>query len=162
MSHDLQHSRTQLLQFQVPRLPGITLALALHEVLEVTDMLETTSVPFAPPFVIGFGEWQSHIITVLDMAEILCADAPAPEFQTSHRRFLVAQVALETQCDVVAWPVRMEMNTLTVPPQVPIAELPPQIPATMAHAAFALDGQPVVFLDLEGNLRQRFNLVSPT
>jgi chemotaxis signal transduction protein len=150
MLPDIERAGAQLFQFTVPGLPEPTLAVALQEVLGVAALSKVTPIPFAPPFVLGLSEWWGGVITVVDMATVLCGNEPSRPEPATDLHYLIAQVVVDAQRDVVAWPILPGAGALAAPTQAPRADVPPYLSPTMIYVAVTLADRSLILLNLEG------------
>jgi hypothetical protein len=147
---DKGRTSIRLLSFKVPGLPDLALALALQEVLEVTELGSVTEVPFAPHFLMGLSEWRGSVVTVVDMADVLCKSTPPRPASPSGSRQLVARVIADGQADAIAWSILPGASIIAAPSQAPQANvLVPLLPEGV-YAAVTLAGAPHVLLNLAG------------
>jgi chemotaxis signal transduction protein len=154
MRSDPSADSPRLMQFRTPGLPQTVLAVMLPEVLAVTKLRSVMPVPFSRRFVLGLSEWDNRLITVIDLAAALsgtCATSNG-SIPDSNGCYLVAQVVVDNQIDVIAWPILLGAEIPTIPSQAPQAEVPLQLFPAAIHCALDLDGQDVVLLDLGGML----------
>ncbi len=143
----------QLLRFTVPGLPDVDLALPLPQVLEVGDLPPVTQLPFTPLFVQGVSMWRSQLITIIDLAALLCSQetsyAPTPG---SQHRCIVAQLVIEQHIELVAWPILPGTKTVAVPPHLEQASPLDDITSWLVFSTVAIDG-PLTVLDLDHIVR---------
>jgi chemotaxis signal transduction protein len=149
------HGRHQLLRFTVPGLPEQSLGVALFEVLAVDELPSLTPIPFTPSFVLGMAEWRDNLATAIDMARLFRHAAGNQETSqeqgvSAHERFVIAQAVVDGQREIIAWPVLLGAGVLTAPPQIERVETPSYLDPVMVQAAFILNDQLVVLLNLEG------------
>jgi chemotaxis signal transduction protein len=150
MYPDTQLRSSQLFQFMVPGFPAFTLAITMQEVLEVTELPEIVPIPFAPPYIMGISKWRDELVTVVDLALKLLDPMPSRQYAITPSHYLIAQVVLGGQLEMVAWPILTKAGVLTIPSEVFKAESPPDLFAPMVHTTVALADQPVTILNLEG------------
>lgn len=140
----------RLLSFRVPGLPNLSLAVALQEVLEVTELGSVAEVPFAPQFLLGLSEWRGSVVTVVDMADVLCKSAlPRPALPVGLHQ-LVAKVIVDAQADAVAWSILPGATVISVPSQAPQASLSIDLFSQCVYTAVTLSGTPLALLNLSG------------
>jgi chemotaxis signal transduction protein len=149
MRADTRLNSFQLFQFTVPGLPDRWLAITMQEVLEVTDLPQIVPIPFAPEYVMGISRWQDHVVTVVDLALKLRDPAPPRQDTLSESHYLIAQVVLNGQLNVMAWPLLPKAGAITVPPRVFKAETPSNLFMPMVHTTIMLADQPITLLNLE-------------
>ncbi len=143
----------RLLSFKVSGLPDLSLAVALQEVLEVTELGAVSEVPFAPHFLLGLSEWRGSVVTVVDMADILCKSTlPRPSLTTGLHQ-LVARVIVDDQADVMAWSILPGASIVVAPTQAPQASLPVDLLPQGIYAAVTISDAPLVLLNLTGIAR---------
>ncbi|MBN1429412.1 MAG: chemotaxis protein CheW [Anaerolineae bacterium] len=140
----------RLLQFKVPGLPDVAMAVTLQEVLEVTDLSAVARVPFAPPFLTGVVEWRGRVVTVVDMADLLCKDALQRPYRAAGAYYLVAKVPVGDRLDALAWSIVSGASMLSAPSQAPQADLPHEFLPQGIYAAVTLSETPVALLNLTG------------
>lgn len=140
----------RLLSFKVPGLPDLSLAVGLQEVLEVTELGFVAEVPFAPQFLLGLSEWRGSVVTVVDMADILCKNTLSRPALPSGLHQLVARVIVDDQADAVAWSILPGASVITAPSQAPQANLPIDLLPQCIYAAVTLSGAPLALLNLAG------------
>jgi chemotaxis signal transduction protein len=150
MYPDTKSRISQLFQFMVPGFPSLSLALTMQEVLEVGELPVITPIPFAPQFVLGLSEWRDEIVTVVDLALKLCGPMPPRQYTISFSHYLIAQVVLGEQLDVVAWPILSKAGAVIVPPRAFKAESPVDLFGPMVHTTVLLADRPVSVLNLQG------------
>jgi hypothetical protein len=152
MRSDPNANSPRLMQFRAPGLPQTALAVTLPEVLAVTTLHLVTPVPFSRRFVLGLSEWDERLITVIDLAAALSETCAMPNcsIPDSNGCHLVAQVVVDNQIDIVAWPILPGAEIPAIPSQAPQAEVPLQFFPAAIHCALDLAGQDVVLLDLGG------------
>jgi chemotaxis signal transduction protein len=149
MPSDTRLNSSQFFQFTVPGLPDLWFAITMQEVLEVTDLTKIAPIPFAPQFVMGISKWRDHIVTVVDLAIKLCDPAPSRQNTLSSSHYLIAQVVLNEQLNVMAWPILPKSGAIAVPPRVFKAESPPGLFMPMVYMTIMLAGQAITLLNLE-------------
>lgn len=147
---DNSRKSVRLLSFKVPGLPDLALAVALQEVLEVTELGSVTEVPFAPHFLMGLSEWRGSVVTVVDMADVLCKSTPPRPALPSGSRQLVARVIVNEQADAIAWSILPGASIIAAPSQAPQANIPFILLPEGVYAAVTLSGVPLVLLNLAG------------
>jgi len=151
MAHDDNgHAGARLLRFKVPGLPEMSLAVTLQEVLEVTELGAITRVPFAPPFLTGLSEWRNSIVTVVDMADLLCRDALQRPYRAIGTHHLVAKVLVGNRLDAVAWSIVSGASMVSAPSQVPQASIPRELLPQGIYATVAIADTPLALLNLAG------------
>ena len=141
---------TRLLQFKVPGLPELALAVTLQEVLEVTELGSITRVPFAPPFLVGLSEWRGSLVSVVDMADLLCRDALPRPYRATGAYYLIAKVSVGNRLDTIAWSIVSGASMLSAPSQVPQASSPYKLLSQGIYAAITISDIPLVLLNLAG------------
>lgn len=140
----------RLLSFKVPGLPDLSLAVGLQEVLEVTELGSVAEIPFAPQFLLGLSEWRGSVVTVVDMADVLCKSAlPRPALPAGLHQ-LVARVVVDAQADAVAWSILPGASVIAAPSQAPQANLSIDLLPQCIYAAVILSGAPLALLNLAG------------
>jgi chemotaxis signal transduction protein len=149
MPSDTRPNSSQLFQFTVPGLPDLWFAITMQEVLEVTDLTGIAPIPFAPQFVMGLSKWRDHIVTVVDLAIKLGDPVPSRQSTLPLSHYLIAQVVLNEQLNVVAWPILPQSGAIVVPPRAFRAESPPGLFMPMVHTTIMLADQPITLLNLE-------------
>lgn len=150
MALEIVQDKLRLFRFTVPGLPDIALALAMQEVVAVAKFSTVTPAPAFRPLAVGLGEWQGNVATIVDMAAALSKQGRAEFTPDPASRYLVAQVVLDAQREVVAWPILPGSSTLLAPPRAPQADVPPNLAAELIYAAIILDDQPLILLNLQG------------
>ncbi len=140
----------RLLSFRVPGLPGLSLAVGLQEVLEVTQLGSVAEVPFAPQFLLGLSEWRGSVVTVVDMADVLCKSAlPRPALPAGLHQ-LVARVIANEQVDAIAWSILPGATVINAPSQAPRVSPSIDLLPQCIYAAVTLSGAPLALLNLSG------------
>ncbi len=140
----------RLLSFKTPGLPDLSLAVALQEVLEVAELGSITEIPCAPHVLLGLSEWRDRVVTVVDMANVLCKDTlprPAPLANWHH---LVVRVVIGEQVDAIAWSILPGASIIAAPPQAPQTSVPIDLRPQGIYAAVTLLDTPHVLLNLTG------------
>ena len=140
----------KLLSFKVPGLSDLALALALQEVLEVTELGSVTEVPFAPHFLMGLSEWRGSVVTVVDLADTLCKSTPPRPASPSGSRHLVVRVIANGQADAIAWSILPGASIIAAPSQAPQANISVSLLPEGVYTAVTLSGAPHVLLNLAG------------
>jgi chemotaxis signal transduction protein len=140
----------RLLQFKVPGLPDLALAVTLQEVLEVIEPGPVVGLPFAPPFVTGLSRWRNRVVTVIDMADILSKDAHRRPFRETGAHYLVAQVTVDDQLDAIAWPIISGASMLNAPSLAPQVNLSTSLLPQAIYATFSASDVPFALLNLAG------------
>ena len=153
MPDDKHHLSFRLLQFMVPGMPHIDLALPLVQVLEVGELPPVTPLPFTPFFVTGVSQWRGQLITVIDLAALMCghqfaANASHLEAQDVQPRYVIAQVAVEDHIELVAWPILFQAKTIVVPPRLEQASPPDGLAPWLIFSTLVMDN-PLVLLDID-------------
>jgi chemotaxis signal transduction protein len=150
----------QILQFQVPGLELVWLAVAFPEVLAVTRLTKVIRVPFVPRQITGIGEFQGRLVTVIDAAAAVTNEQTQPVALISSWQYLVARLVVSDTIEYVAWPVLRGAQPCRVPRFAPQAEIPPCLAPAMIIASILLDRQCVCLLDsqaLAGAILMRFD-----
>lgn len=147
MPFDTPSSRFQLLTFTVPGLPDLPLAVSLPEVLENTDFTAFTPIPFTPPAVLGLSEWRGSVVTVFDLARLLCGESTTSSI--GQWRSLVVQVILNLQLDRIAWPILPGARLHLAPVQPPHADPPRFLNPALIRASFVMDNHSFLLLNLD-------------
>ena len=140
----------KLLTFKVPGLPDLSLAVALQEVLEVTELGFVAEVPFAPQFLLGLSEWRGSVVTVVDMADVLCKNTLSRPALPAGLHQLIAKVIVDAQVDAVAWSILPGASVIIAPSQAPQASLSIDLLPQCIYTAVTLSGAPLVLLNLAG------------
>lgn len=140
----------KLLSFKVPGLPGMSLAVTLQEVLEAIELGPVIEVPFAPHFLLGVSEWRGSVVTVVDMADVLCKSTPPRPALPAGLHQLVTRVAVGERADAIAWSILPGASIITAPSQAPQASLPVDLFSQCVYAAFTFSDAPLALLNLSG------------
>jgi chemotaxis signal transduction protein len=153
MSDDNLHLSFQLLQFTVPGMPHIDLALPLAQVLEVGELLPATPLPFTPFFVTGVSQWRGQPITVIDLAALMYTQQPAnnTSYSEAHdvqHRYVIAQLAVEHRIELIAWPVLFPVKTVAVPTRLEQASPLDGVVPWLVFSTVVMDN-PLVLLDID-------------
>ncbi|MBN1311194.1 MAG: chemotaxis protein CheW [Anaerolineae bacterium] len=151
MAHsDNGRAGARLLQFKVPGLPELALAITLQEVLEVTELGAITRVPFAPPFVTGLGEWRDIMVTVVDLADLLCKNALQRPYRAAGAHYLIAKVSVDNRLDAIAWSIVSGAGMVNVPTEVPQGNISHELLPQGVYATVAISDTPLTLLNLAG------------
>lgn len=140
----------KLLSFRVPGLPDLSLAVALQEVLEITELGSVTKVPFAPHLLTGLSEWRGSVVTVVDMADVLYENTPPRPAPPAGLHQLVAQAIVDDHADAIAWSIMPNASIVNAPSQAPQASIPVDLLPQGVYAAVTLSEAPLVLLNLAG------------
>ena len=140
----------RLLQFKVPGLPELTLAVSLQEVLEVTELGAIIRVPFAPPFLTGLSEWRDSMVTVVDMADLLCKDALQRPYRAAGTHHLITKALVGDRLDAIAWSIVSGASMVSAPSQVPQANMPRELLPQGVYATVTIADTPLALLNLAG------------
>jgi chemotaxis signal transduction protein len=147
MPPDSTYSHFDLLVFMVTGLPNLSLAVAMIEALETTDLLAATPVPLAPPAVLGVSNWHGNAVTVVDLARLLC-DRSFP-LAAGGYRFLVVQVIVNGKLDYVAWPILPGAAIYRASAQVPQAEQLDFLNPALVRASIVEGDRSLILLNLD-------------
>jgi chemotaxis signal transduction protein len=149
MQDEQRHKNNQLFHFKLPGLPDWGCTLTLQEVLGVIKIPSVLPLPFAPYFVTGISQWQSRIVTVIDMAAALCGISAKQSLWPSDSYHLVAQMLIDAQFELVAWPILVEAGVVLVPSRAPQALLPSNFTPPLIRTSFTVNHNSLVMLNLE-------------
>ena len=149
-----EHPRSfRLLQFTVPGMPHIDLGLPLVQVLEVGGLPLVTPLPFTPSFVTGVSQWRGQLITVIDLAALICGQQSAtnnshPDTEDVRQRYVIAQVVVEDRIELIAWPILFQARAVVVPPRLEQASPLDGIASWLVFSTLVMD-HPLVLLDID-------------
>lgn len=146
-SPDSTSSRFDLLVFTVPGLPDLSLAVAVIEVLESTELVPPTPIPLAPPALLGVSEWHGSAVTVVDLARLLCGQSVP--LIAGGWRFLVVQIIVNNQLDCLAWPILPGASIYRASVQIPQAERPDFLNPALVRASIITDNNSLTLLNLD-------------
>jgi hypothetical protein len=144
----------QLLQFSVPRLEDVRLAVTMQEVVAIARLANLTPVPFAAPYVFGLSEWQDAVLAVIDLGGLLSGFAPGPPDFDWKGYCLIVRVVVNERPEVIAWPILPGASAIVVPPRVPRTDIPQHIPLEFISAAMWIADAPAILLDMAGLIRR--------
>jgi chemotaxis signal transduction protein len=148
MPPDSTYTHFDLLVFTVPGLPDLSLAVAMIETLESTDLMPSTPVPLAPPAVLGLSNWQGTAVTVVDLAQLLLCDRSVP-LAAGDCRFLVVQVIVNGKLDYVAWPILPGATIYRASAQIPQAKQPDFLNPALVRASIVAGDRSLILLNLD-------------
>jgi chemotaxis signal transduction protein len=137
----------QILQFQVPGLESVWLAVSLPEALAVTPLTNVIRVPFVPRQIVGISEFQGRLVTVIDAAAAVANEPTQPVGLTSSWQHLITRLVVNNTIEYVAWPVLRGAQPYRVPRFAPQAEIPTCLAPAMIIAPILLNGRCVCLLD---------------
>ncbi len=146
---EAEHGKTTLFQFQVPGLPGIDLALALIEVLEISTLPAPTPVPLAPARISGLSQWRGSVIPVIDLAKALDEKSGGASQSEEAPFYMIAQVVDGRSRETVAWPILPGSSIIEPPAQVPVASPPKRIDPALIRATIQHNTNTLILLNPE-------------
>jgi chemotaxis signal transduction protein len=135
--------------FRVSNLPDSTLAVLVSEVEMITDAVQIIPIPLAPPTVYGVCYWENHVITMVDLAAVLCGSASLTPLQFDQR-IMIARVPVHDKFQYLGWPIEGYANIMELTGVVYVASTSSFFESKVIEESISIENEKIVILRLAG------------
>ncbi len=139
-------TQARLFRFNVPGVE-VVLAIPIEQLIGVARLPFLTPVPGMPPAILGLSRWQSTPVVVLDLRRFIDETALDGEQDFLAMHHVIIKVAIQNQINLVGCPILASSQMISVPLQLPRAELPPGLNSMIIHQAVSIDDVCVLLLN---------------